>query len=258
MSDNERFRRKLDALAKQTLLFDGGKRVLTYGKEPTAAVSILQVIDGTVIKRELTFSRGAHQLVLDVANRRVFAVGQRTSAELRHGPLSATLENDDETISALVGAIKSFDDLEEALLLSVGVTGIAPEVGQAGISVPVLSEAIGFDINPPRINRLLSFIDHTDGLFEACVVFGPDGVVTEFGEANDIALLSEVQANQWQRHLGTDAQSGRDPFLVFVDKQPESDVAFAAINYLEFTAFLKCPSSAEGKLSKVWQSHFLF
>lgn len=179
--------RKLSALASDRSQLRDGLRVLSNGVFPAPLPAILDEIDATVLRRELTFSAGESRVVLTVAGRRILGV--------------VALSDDMAGWQSLVGQPLSQDDpprLEQTgTLLATLASGERPVLldvqhpTDAGIAVGISADHLRDLLEqgePPRPVQL--FIESCEPWYAACL-FRSGGVW--IGHSDDQALLARLR-----------------------------------------------------------------
>lgn len=229
MSDLGPITRKLAALASGRPVFRSGLRVLSNGVFPPPLPAILEEVDATVLRRQVTLHAGDSQMTLIVAGRRILCV-TGLSDDLAEGQaaIGRPLSQDDPEGLEMTGALlAAFAEGARAVLVdSVPVTSGGAAVG---ISAAHLAELLDLGETPRPVQL---FIEACEPFYSACL-FRSGGLW--IGHSDDPALLerlrgtAETQADRLRpAYAAEDDQPGEVPHLIVLERAMEGNLSVSA------------------------------
>lgn len=228
MSDLGPLLRKFTALASERPVFRDGLRVLSNGVFPPPLPALLDEIEATVLKRELTLVAGESRLCLTVAGRRLLGLTAISDdlGEWRSLIGQSLSQDDPQNIEMVATLLAAFTADEQPILLATAPATRAPVA--VGISVARLWEVLEID-EPLRPVQL--FIETCEPWYAACL-FRSGGLW--IGHSDDEALLArlrdlaEAQADRFRAACRGGDQPGDAPHLIILERVLDDSLSIAA------------------------------
>jgi len=250
--------KKLKFLARPPARTEDGKRVIAYGDVENRAEIILRHIDGTILKRDVTFSTKKLSLGLVIANRRIFAVTDDSSPKLIDPARTGMIKDPDEMIEEIASAIEHLAQSEHKIRLQTRISRIEPKAGDAGISAKRLSQDMGLELYDETANRFLSFVDEIEGQFDACLLFDDMTEVADFGDESRVNELRVAFTEQWPAFSQKAVELGNnllEPTLIFIDQQPDKGIVTIIATWCKNLVILDIAPTFQPDLIVIWDKH---
>ncbi|MGB5871970.1 MAG: hypothetical protein WBH04_17405 [Albidovulum sp.] len=192
MTDEPAVSRKLAALGADKSIFRQGARVLSNGKSPTPLAALLDEVDNTVLKRDLTFRLADSLLSMTVAGRRVLTlVAASQDLSDAQALIALPLSHDEpEGFTALTAVLQQFTGQKDSLTVESAHSANTGSPTSIGIPVSRLAEALGLDLDAAPPSPLQMFLDACGMIFIATLTrSGEDWTC----QAQDDALLPAMR-----------------------------------------------------------------
>lgn len=243
--------RKLTALASERPVFRDGLRVLSNGIFPPPLPAVLDEIEATVLKRELSLVAGESRLGLMVAGRRVLGITTLSDdLEEWRGLIGLSLSQDDpQNVEMVATLLAAFAADERSVLL-----GVAPVTGSTvavGISVARLWQELDIDA-PMRPIQL--FIETCEPWYAACL-FRSGGLW--LGHSDDAALLARLRnLAESQADRFSAGPSGEAPCLLVLERVLDDSLSVTVARAQDDFALFAHAATDAAAIHAAWRRIF--